>query len=169
MAQIVLIAEGTVRTATDGSVISSVGDVVSIHDDDVALTGPGYANFKIVQVSGLTADEARNMVDGLRPETAMGFKMPLDAKPGEFTFSRPEERELRKDGDEWKVIEKTPKYGVNLAGLDDTDIASLADSKADASMKRTIIETKGCHNFASSLNNAVVAELSLSAVAEKGA
>jgi len=55
MAQLVLIDTGTLRTK-DGKAINAIGDLVSIHEDDVDLTGPGYAGFKVVKVPG-TAEE----------------------------------------------------------------------------------------------------------------
>ena len=52
MAQIVKIAEGTYLPD-----VNEIGDIVSIHDDDVNLSGPGYALFDIDVVEGMTAAE----------------------------------------------------------------------------------------------------------------
>lgn len=161
MAQIVTIALGTVRMDKDGvTPLNRIGDIVAIHDDDVALTGPGYDNFKVIKIAGLTAKEAEDVLNGLRPEVARAMKVPETAKPGEWTFEKVEEAEFWKDGDDWKKIEKSPKYTLNLSNLDDTDLASLIDVEAPPSMKRTIIEAKGEHNYAvSSMNLTAVVEL----------
>jgi len=50
MAQLVLIDTGTFKKD-----INEIDDIVSIHDDDVKLTGSGYTNFKIVKVADLNA------------------------------------------------------------------------------------------------------------------
>ena len=58
MAQLVLIDTGTLRYK-DGKAINAIGDLVSIHEDDVDLTGPGYAGFKVVKVPGTAMVETK--------------------------------------------------------------------------------------------------------------
>ncbi len=110
MAQLVLIDTGTIRRV-DGIAINAIGDLVSIHDDDVALTGPGYVNFKIVKVPG-TAEEVRQRLDANLPEVKQAYK--TNAPAGEFGFDRPEEIEVWNDGGTWRRIEKRPKYQINV-------------------------------------------------------
>jgi len=93
MAQLVLIDTGTIRLK-DGVAINAIGDLVSIHDDDVALTGPGYVNFKIVKVPG-TAEEVRQRLDANLPEVKQAYK--TNAPAGKFGFDRPEEIEVWND------------------------------------------------------------------------
>ena len=54
MAQLVLISAGTYREN-----LNEIGDIVSIHDDDVLLSGPGYDSFEVLQITGLQAEEIR--------------------------------------------------------------------------------------------------------------
>jgi hypothetical protein len=48
MAKVVIIDTGTYRKD-----INNIGDIVSIHDDNVDLSGPGYDNFKIIDIPGM--------------------------------------------------------------------------------------------------------------------
>lgn len=52
MAKIVCIDTGIFK-----SDINNIGDVVSIHDDDVDLSGGAYDTFKIIIIKGITAAE----------------------------------------------------------------------------------------------------------------
>ena len=36
---------------------ADVGDIVSIHEDDVECEGPGYANAKVLKIKGCTTEE----------------------------------------------------------------------------------------------------------------
>lgn len=111
MAQLVLIDTGTLRTK-DGKAINAIGDLVSIHEDDVDLTGPGYAGFKVVKVPG-TAEEVRRLLDSKLPTIRKVFRS--NAPAGEWTFNRPEEAEVWNDNGTWRKIEKRPKYQINIA------------------------------------------------------
>lgn len=61
MAQLVLIGTGTFRPG-----INNIGDVVSVHDDDVFL-GPSYTDFNVVTVPG-TAQEVFDLLSTKTPE-----------------------------------------------------------------------------------------------------
>ena len=52
MAQIVCIAKGTYREG-----INELGDIVSIHNDDVDLSGNAYSTFEVLQITDLEAEE----------------------------------------------------------------------------------------------------------------
>lgn len=110
MAQLVLIDTGTLRYV-DGKPINAIGDVVAIHDDDVSLTGSGYANFKIIRVPG-TAEEIRRLLESKLPTIRRVYRHYSQA--GEWTFDPPEEAEAWNDGGTWRKIEKRPKYQINI-------------------------------------------------------
>lgn len=54
MAQIVCIADGTYREG-----LNEIGDIVSIHEDDVNLSGKAYSTFKVLTVTDLEAEEIK--------------------------------------------------------------------------------------------------------------
>jgi|WetSurSiteA1Bulk_404760.scaffolds.fasta_scaffold129322_1 hypothetical protein len=118
MAQIVCIAQGTYREG-----LNNIGDIVSIHDDDVGLTGKAYDSFKIIQVDGVTASELQVKFGSLQPEQAVAFRTDKDA--GVWGLTRPEEKQVWNDNGVWKELAKRPKYGTNLSSVDE---ASLVDT-----------------------------------------
>ena len=101
MAQVVLIDTDTARPGQE------VGDVVSIHDDKVELSGLAYKGFRIVHVDG-TVDEVRKTLFAKIPEkkTVTFWKNPSDGT--------------------WHVLANEPKFSVTLKNLT-SDIASLTD------------------------------------------
>lgn len=140
MAQIVMIAEGTVRPG-----LAAIGDVVSIHDDDVELSGVGYEPFKIIQVKGMTAKEVQDKIRSLMPEQTRVFK--TGAEANKWGFDRPEEKQVWKDGETWRDLAILPKYQINLASINDTDIADLQDEMGSVSSKAIILELKAIINL----------------------
>jgi len=156
MAQLVLIDTGTIRLK-DGVAINAIGDLVSIHDDDVALTGPGYVNFKIVKVPG-TAEEVRQRLDATLPEVKMAYK--TNAPAGEFGFDRPEEIEVWNDNGVWRKIEKWPKYQINVA-VDKELEGQLVDEVLTAESKVSLLAAKAVPNVITKTENMVeIKELS---------
>lgn len=150
MAQLVLIDTGTLRYV-DGVAINAIGDLVSIHDDDVALTGPGYANFKVVKVPG-TAEEVRQRLDATMPEIKMAYKAAAPA--GEFSFDRPEEIEVWNDGGTWRKIEKRPKYQINVT-VDKELEGQLADEVLTKEDKLPLLAAKTTANVTVKAENMV--------------
>ncbi|OPZ42656.1 MAG: hypothetical protein BWY95_02327 [Bacteroidetes bacterium ADurb.BinA104] len=157
MAQLVLIDTGTIRLK-DGVAINAIGDLVSIHDDDVALTGPGYVNFKIVKVPG-TAEEVRRRLDANLPEVKQAYK--TNAPAGEFGFDRPEEIEVWNDNGVWRKIEKRPKYQINVA-VDKELESQLVDEVLTAESKVALLAAKATPNVTTKTENLVeIKELSV--------
>lgn len=156
MAQLVLIDKGTLRVK-DGVAINAIGDLVSIHDDNVALTGPGYDSFKIVKVPG-TAEEVRQRLDANLPETKTAFKS--SAPAGEFSFERPEEIEVWNDNGTWRKIENRPKYQINVT-VDKELEGQLVDEVLPAESKVSLLAAKAVPNVTNNKDNLVeIAELS---------
>lgn len=156
MAQLVLIDTGTLRVK-DGVAINAIGDLVSIHDDNVALTGPGYDGFKVVKVPG-TAEEVRQRLDANLPETKMAFKTSTPA--GEFGFERPEEIEVWNDNGTWRKIEVRPKYQINVT-VDKELKGQLKDKVLTAESKVSLLAAKAVPNVTNNKDNLVeIAELS---------
>ena len=85
----------------------AVGDIISIHDDDVELTGAGYLQFGIRKVKG-TAKEVQDLLSGLMPEQ--------------------KEVKMWQNSDtlEWLEIKEEPKYMFSVADveteLDDANV-----------------------------------------------
>jgi hypothetical protein len=100
------------------------GEIISVHDDDVELTGAGYENMEILQVNGVTLVELRAVLDGLRPEQKTATRI---SAMGKWCFV--EEKQVWKNGEVWCDVKTQPKYGVSLAGLAVADKETLADSK----------------------------------------
>lgn len=64
-AQIVCIEQGTYRAS-----LNNLGDIVAIHEDDVLLTGNGYANFDVIKIKG-TAKDVRVELTKKLPDTSL--------------------------------------------------------------------------------------------------
>ena len=156
MAQLVLIDTGTLRVK-DGVAINAIGDLVSIHDDNVALTGPGYADFKIVKVPG-TAEEVRQRLDAELPEIKQAYK--TSATAGEWSFERPEESEMWNDNGTWRKVEVRPKYQINVT-VDKELEGQLVDEVLTAKSKIALLAAKAVPNVTNNKDNLVeIAELS---------
>ena len=150
MAQLVLIDVGTLRVK-DGVAINAIGDLVSIHDDNVSLTGPGYDGFKIIKVPG-TAEEVRQRLDANLPETKQAFKSSTPA--GEFGFERPEEIEVWNDNGVWRKIEVRPKYQINVT-VDKELEGQLVDEVLTAESKVSLLAAKTTANITTKTENLV--------------
>ena len=130
MAKIVCIDTATAKTG-----ISEVGDVISIHDDNVELTGPGYANAKIVQVDGITALEVRAILNAKIPETKIAHRLPV---AGKWCFM--EEKQVWKDATgNWCDLINRPKYALSLKNLAEDDITALADKSISVLTKQGLL------------------------------
>jgi hypothetical protein len=140
MAQIVCIDTGTVRPG-----LAAKGDVVSIHDDNVGLSGSQYDVFKIIQVKGMTSKEVQDKLQSLEPEQAVAFKSKNITDT--WGFAETEKKQVWKDGDIWRDLATRPKYSINLASLGDTDIADLADEMGSVSSKAVTLELKAVINL----------------------
>jgi len=136
MAKIVCIAEGTVRPG-----INAIGDVVSIHDDNVDLAGTSYTTFGIVEMPGLTAEQVRESLKTLMPEEAMAYK--TAAVANEWSLAEPEEQRVWKDGENlWRFLEDRPKYPITLADVTEAAKISLADYTLSAAARLLTIESQ---------------------------
>jgi hypothetical protein len=153
MAQIVCIAEGTYREG-----INNLGDIVSIHDDDVKLTGSGYDAFKIIQVDGVTAKELQEKFGALQPQIQTAYKTPDPADT--WGLTRPEEKQVWNDNGVWKDLAVRPKYGINLASIDAKATADLVDAEKTALTKTTTLESLAVVNLKTiAVNQVEVADL----------
>jgi len=95
----------------------AVGDIISIHDDDVELTGAGYLQFGIRKVKG-TAKEVQDLLSGLMPEQ--------------------KEVKMWQNSDtlEWLEIKEEPKYMFSVADVE----TELDDAKFLAGLKEKLTE-----------------------------
>ena len=143
MAQIVLIDTGTYREG-----LNSIGDIVSIHEDDVLL-GPSYAGFKVLAVPG-TAQEVVDLINSKIPETKRVFRSKVGA--GEWSDERPEEKEVWNDGGTWREVAARPKYQVNIALTKELESAVADQALADTS-KLSFLGTVASSNIATAPAN----------------
>lgn len=122
MAQIVMITKDTERLG-----IAVIGDKVSVHEDDVELTGPGYENFEIIQIGGMTVVEVIAKLKAIDP-----------------VISAESEDVDRKvywdDGGTLREIKKRPKYQCNLSGLTPTDKTDLSQNVKSKVEKESILD-----------------------------
>ena len=90
----------------------SIGDIISVHDDDVELTGAGYLQFGIRKVKG-TAKEVQDLLYCLMPER--------------------KEVKMWQDPDtlDWLEIKEEPKYMFSVADVETEkdDVKFLAGLK----------------------------------------
>ena len=104
MAQIVCIDTGTLRS------VCEVNDIVAIHDDDVELTGSGYANFKVVKVMGKTGADIRALVSSKIPEMR-------EEENGTSSW--------KNASNKWHRIVNNPKYAITAKDFTNNDILKL--------------------------------------------
>jgi len=150
MAQIVLIAEGTVRKG-----LAEIGDIVSVHDDDVELTGKGYEGFTIVKVPG-TAKEILDRFQVDAPEQKVAYKA-MSAKDT-FSFAKPEEATVWDDKGIWRKVENRPKYALNLVA--DVELSNqLADEVLTKESKTSLLAAKIVYNVAAKEENLTELEI----------
>lgn len=134
MAQIVMIDTGTVRPDK-----AFVGDIVSIHEDNVELSGPGYASFKVLKIPKLSAEEVKIAISKCLPEIKVLYKSVVNA--GDWTDVKPERAYAWSDGVTTKQIENMPKYAVTLKDLGISQISDLASHEVAKADKTITLES----------------------------
>jgi len=144
VARLVLIAEGTVREDTQ------VGDIVSVHDDDVVLSGAGYENFTILDVPGISAKEVSELMVSIAPKVSMAFR--LNTTPaGTWTLEQPEEKEVWQNPSDakWYFVEEPPKFRVTVkqASLDPSTIDTLSNPKVSPKDKLQTLQGLIAHTY----------------------
>jgi hypothetical protein len=145
-----MIDTGTVREG-----LAAIGDVVSIHDDDVELTGKGYENFTVVKVPG-TAKEVTDRLQADAPEQKVAYKA-MSAKDT-FSFQRPEEATVWDDHGIWRKVENRPKYQLNL--VNDVELSNqLADEVLSKESKTSLLAAKIVYNVATKEENLTELEI----------
>lgn len=153
MAQIVCIDIGTVNIG-----ICELGDIVSIHDDDVALTGSGYINYKVIKVEGKTVKELRAALT--LPEQKTAVKIPEANK-----WSFMEEKSVWKNSvDKWCELVKMPKYSHTTKDLTAADLTTLSDKLSLSTEKDSSIAKIKNKIHLDSANNIEVADLNVAKV-----
>ena len=145
MAKIVCIDK---ETAKEG--ICDVGDIVSIHDDNVDLSGPGYSNVKIVSVSGVTALDVRKFLNAKIPQVKTAHRLPVT---GKWCFM--EEKQVWKDASgKWYDLVNRPKYALSLKNLTTDDINNLSSKSISLTSKQKLLDkvVEKIHLDSSNLN-----------------
>lgn len=139
MAKIVLIDTGTYREG-----INNIDDIASIYDDHVALTGPGYVHFRVMQVKGMSAAELTSLLQTKKPITDYAHKPPGTQK---YVLGLPIEPDVPtirvwKDPADglWKFLEKEPKYPLNAADILTDDWLELSGDAASLDRKEELLD-----------------------------
>ena len=132
MAQMVLITDESVRPGME------VGDIVSIPDDDVELSGAGYQTFKIVKVEDYTAKKLREYIEAKIPKKDMAFYLSVGSK---WVFERPQEKQVWQDSNGlWYFLEKEPKFQLTAKDLTADDENVLASKLTVESEKQSSLD-----------------------------
>ena len=133
MAQVVLIDKDTVREGQE------IGDIVSIHDDDVELTGTGYQGFKIIRVKGYTAEQLKKIIGVKVPKRDTAFNLSVG---GKWTRERPQEKEVWQNpkDDKWYWLEKRPKFQLTAKELTSDDEKTLESKLTSSETKLAILD-----------------------------
>jgi len=97
------------------------GDVLSIYEDDVELSGAGYASCAIIQIPGVTAAEIMEEVKQHVLETRTHTD-------GTCAW---------KDGITWRDIKKHMRHRINLSGFRPEDMAVI-ESQNPKDVKRAL-------------------------------
>lgn len=132
MAQIVLATEKSVRQGIEA------GDIISIHDDDVKLSGAGYENFKVVRVEGYTAEQVKAAIEAKMPKRGTAFYLSVGAK---WTLESPQEKQVWQDSKGvWYFIEKDPKFQLTAKGWTADDETVLSSELTELTQKTSILD-----------------------------
>ena len=135
MAKIILIAQGTVRPG-----ICEIGDIVSIHDDDVEL-GSAYNTFTVLSFPGLAEKQTLESFTKLKPEQSKAYK--TKAESDKWSLEIPQEKQVWKNKDGlWMFLEMKPKYDFSLSSLSTGAKTELEDDKVDTSVRLLTLESQ---------------------------
>lgn len=117
MAQIVTITEQSQRRD-----IQYPGDILEVQNDDVLLSGRGYATFNIIKVAGMTAQEVKDELNKLIPKTITE-----------------DDKTYWHDGENWRELITRPKYSLTAQNLQASDILMLASPTVDKEIKCVLL------------------------------
>ena len=147
MAQIVCITKETERAG-----IAEIGDIVSIHDDNVKLDGSGYVGYEIIKVENQTIDDIRAKL--VVPDIQRAVKVPADK------WSFMEEKEVWQNADGlWCDLVEMPKYQMTAMALTQGDKNRLANKSTMSSERDTAIGKIQEKLHLNEANNVLVADL----------
>jgi hypothetical protein len=135
------------QTTTDKS---TAGDVISIHEDDVELTGPGYEYADIIHVEGKKRNEVRAIFNAKVPEQKTAHKLPV---AGKWQFM--EEKPVWKHSDgKWYDLVERPKYQITVKDITESDKTNLDSKLVNLSTKESILD-KACDNISLNAKNLI--------------
>lgn len=143
MADVICIAEATLNTK-----VNALGDVVDVVEDGKFINGAADS-FKIIRVEGMTAAQVKAVLNAKVPERGVAYSLPVGKD--EWTFERPVEKRLWKDGDDWKELVNEPKFNITTQSLTKDDITKLADK--NELIDKTAILNKCTDNISSDTEN----------------
>jgi len=146
MAKIVCIDTGTTRQGT-----ADIGDVVSIHEDDVEL-GSGYDNFKIIDIPGVSTQEVREKIENNFPEVRLAFKKGNELSFDTDVLQISTEKVWRHPiSGKWMKV-KNMKYPISLSTLTDNEVINLRGNLLSKQDKMNIL-SKRKNNLTGRIDN----------------
>ena len=120
--------------------LNEIGDIAAYHEDNVGLTGKGYAGFDIIKVASIVKSEYEAIVLTKKPDLSRAFC--TDAKQNTWTRTRPEEKEVWKNvSGKWCDLIARPHYAMTL-DITAQDKLDLANSGVLKSAKLAILTTQ---------------------------
>ncbi|MFW9899910.1 MAG: hypothetical protein ACFFDY_01325 [Candidatus Thorarchaeota archaeon] len=108
------------------AVLDTNYNITEIHDDDVELTGAGYANFEIFDIPNVTKAEIKSIFNEKWPDRK---------------FENGGRYWLNSEDLIWYKINNMPKYNHNLTGVSVGDLNKLKNPNTDKATKLAIIDT----------------------------
>jgi hypothetical protein len=116
---------------TEREGICDIWDVVSIHEDDVDLTGPGYEDFVIIKISNMTQSEFTILTDLIRVDIDRFYNS--DGAFVKFWYNK------NSNPPDWYEIHLMPKYKFTVEDFTQQDIVTLTDILSTTPEKAEII------------------------------
>lgn len=149
MGKIVCISD---KTFIEG--LNNIGDIVSIHDDDVELSGEAYAAFKVIEIPGIKSIDIQTKLNMLIPPIQIAYKS--IAVKDTWCLAPPDQQEVWDDDGIWKVLNIKPKYQANIGTLTPSDEFILSsDLNTTYANKLAIIELKTSINLKAITDNQI--------------
>lgn len=128
MAQVVCIAAGSVTPQCE------IDDVVSMHRNDVDLTGPGYENFYILFVANRTPVQLRSIWTVPVQRTATKI-----AAANQWCFVE-ELRVWKDEAGDWCELVNRPKYRITIAELTPANRVAVADPNTNEAVRQNLLQ-----------------------------
>jgi len=150
MAQIVLIDTGTLNTE-----VNAIDDIVEIQANDVELTGPGYAGYRVIFVAKRNLGTIRDVLNSKHPEKQTAVNIPV---ANQWCFME-EKRVWKNASGLWCDLINRPKYPFSFQDITEAERDDLADEEVTIPIKNAILDKIVEKIHLDAENNVEVADL----------